>query len=439
MTDRPTRANLSTLRDYAVHRLQDADIEFDPTAVGRVINDYYESSDLIRNQNFIHDNVLFHAGIAFRVSDNPEGERFGLQIVRGNVNKQPEDNIPVDPYIQPRITHKMDYDMNKCARKPLRETHYFLTIDTHITYRKGKTEAQYEYVGDNDDVRGVLTQLQHILEFMFRSPEGRAIWIVPVRSQTWGVTVDNLLRTQGVNALIPYHGTMEDITRIKGANINRRYKAISVVEKDNYAFRLPKTCEINQEQEEAKANNPQEWFNRNIYSFQYATKIGVRKRYDQDHVLTYMANTHIIIKHYDRLQIDLDAFRKTVNEVIRPYYQKLNIRLKNKRPYLEGYGKSVYLRYTMRDNSLIHDFLLAYIEKAKAEASVNPEVNDARNDLDELDIPDTDPQVYNREASPEPIVYIDVGMDAEDIEIEREFGEPYVQIGKIFLNSNILI
>ena len=437
MTNQRSTADLSSLRDFAVRRLQDADIEFDPTAVGRVINDYYAAGNLLRNQQFIHDNVLFHAGIAFRVSDSPDGERFGLQIVRGNTNKKPDDDSFVERFTEGEITHKTEYNFAKCAIKPLRETHYFLTIDTQLTYRKGKTPAQYQYVGDNDEVREVLTNLQKTMEYMFKTADGISIWLVPIKPVTWGVTVDNLLRQQKGNVLMPYHGSMSDITQLKAANIDRRYKAVALLEKvksdakDHLAFKLPKTCDIDQEQEEEKMKNPSEWMKRNVYSLQYATRIGVRKRYDQDHVLVYMANTHLIIKHYNRLQIDLHQFRETISQVLRPYYAKLGHRNAHVRPYMTLPDKSAFVRYTMRDNSLIHDFLVQYLEKAKQNQRQYPTTNDVSNDLDDFDIPDSSAAGPSQPADvPEDIVYVDVGMGAEDISVEREFGEPFVAISK---------
>jgi hypothetical protein len=441
MTSQSTNASLSSLRDFAVRRLQDANIDFDPTAVGRVINDYYEAGNLLRNQQFVNDNVLFHAGIAFRVSDKPDGERFGLQTVRGNPNKHADDVSTVDRYTESEITHKTDYNFAKCAIKPLRETHYFLTIDTHITYRKGRTPEKYEFVGDNGDVREVLTNLQRIMEYMFKTADGVSIWLVPVKPVTWGITVDNLLRQQGADALIPYYGSSKDISKLKGSKMDRRWKAVSLLEKDPQAFRLPKTCDIDQEQEQAKMDDPVEWMNKHIYSLQYATRIGVRKRYEQDHVLVYMANTHLIIKHYDRLQIDIHAFRETISQVLRPYYAKLGHRNAHVRPYMTLPDKSAYVRYTMRDNSLIHDFLVQYIEKAKLNAKNDPEALQALNDLEDFDTvgaPTTDaPQSAEQSGG---VVYLDAGMGAEDINIEREFGDKYVSIGKcIFSNSKFKI
>ncbi len=401
------RQDLQNLRDFAVKRMQDANMDFDPTEVGAVINDYYESSNLIRGNHFASDDALFHAGISFRVSDDAGGARFGMQVVKGSVNKSFDDAEPVDIKDDGAntITHRQDYNPRKCAHRPLRESHFFITIDPHITYRRGKTPESWEYVGDNEETRNRMRELSNLLQYLFEHPDGIATWLVPVQSQTWGVTVDNLLRQQGPGVLRTFGGNkgkMKEATRDKISRIRKREDAVRLLEKDFYAFRMPQTCQVNQEEEEAKLRDPEGWIRKRIYSLQYATKLGVRKRYEQDHVLTYMANTHVIIKHYDRVQIDLHSLRLAINAVLGM-----------------GGDKGVYMRYYLRDNTLVHDFLIAYIQKTKQEMAAA-----AQEAYDELDVGMDLADVGVR----------DVATTEEDeAQLREQYEEPYVLIGNFFM------
>jgi hypothetical protein len=275
-----------------------------------------------------------------------------------------------------------------------------------------------------------------MMQFLFEHPEGIAIWLVPVQSITWGVTVDNILKTQGASALRPYHESMADTTRTKATNIHKKQDAMTILEKDFYAFHLPQTCQLNREEEEAKLRDPEGWINQRIYSLQYNTKIGVRKRYGQDHVLTYMANTHLIIKHYDRLQIDLHSFRKAINTVVQPYYAALGHRVYHKRPYM-SIGKSVYVRYHILDNSLVHDFLVAYIEKAKEDAAILLQQQQQQQQRQQQQQQqDEDMSIVNSPVNSP----IDAGLDLADlgqpdVDTEFQFGDPYVLISKFFFSA----
>ena len=372
------------LRDLILERLQGSATIENPDSVSDLIKDLEQGGGLIGQDNLVNDNVLFHAGVSFRVSDESDGARFGMQSVVGNVNKKHGDTSTVDPYVGPNITHNLPYKPNKCAHRPLRETHFFFTIDTHITYRQGKREDNYIYPGDSDRVREVLKELQAVMEFLFETPQGIQLWLVPMRPIRWGMTVDNLLKANGGAVLKSYHPTMDDITELKTQNIKKRHVASKILAKDPYAFRMPRTMEVNREEEEKLRSNPKSWIKRNIYSLQYATRIGVRRRYEEAHVLVYMANTHLIIKHYDRIQVDMHNFREAVSQPLRPFYTELNHRPRNARPQIND-EKSAYIRYTMRDNSLIFNFLEAYMAKARAEAtSSGPPVEQSSA------IPDTD-------------------------------------------------
>lgn len=384
-----SQADLDSLRDYALEAVQGSSFALDPQELSETIKKFYQAGDLFKNNRFVHDNVLFHAGVSFRVSDAPDGEKYGLQNIVGQLNKKEDDTSEVVPFTEPTITHKQDYKKQRCAHKPLRETHIFFNIDTQITYRKGKTEDKYEYPGESERVQKVMTELKYMMEFLFSEPEGIRIWLVPVKPKTWGVTVDNILRAQGGSALIPYHSTMSDVTELKAARINRKHIAQKVIQKDPYAFRMPQTMEINTEENDKLFSDPKKWIDDNIYSMDYATRIGVRRRYKEAHVLVYMANTHIIIKHYDRIQVDLPNFREAINSILRPFYQELGHRRKNVRHQITE-DKGAFIRYTLRDQSLINDWLSVYIRKAKLEAassvSNDPETEPFLDD--DFEIPD---------------------------------------------------
>lgn len=360
--------NTQALRDLILERLQGSATIENPDSVSDLIKDFEESGDLLRQDTLVNDSVLFHAGVSFRVSDESDGARFGMQSVVGNVNKMHGDTSFVEPFVGSNITHNLPYKPNKCAHRPLRETHFFFTIDTHITYRQGKRQENYIYPGDSDRVRDVLKELQATMEFLFETPQGLQLWLVPMRPIRWGMTVDNLLKANGGGVLKSYHPTMDDITELKTQNIKKRHVASKILSKDPYAFRMPRTMEINREEQEKLMTNPKSWIKNNIYSLQYATRIGVRRRYEEAHVLVYMANTHLIIKHYDRIQVDMHNFREAISQPLRPYYTELNHRPRNARPHIND-EKSAYIRYTMRDNSLIFNFLEAYIAKARAEST----------------------------------------------------------------------
>jgi hypothetical protein len=182
---------------------------------------------------------------------------------------------------------------------------------------------------------------------------------------------------------------MSDVTELKAARINRRHIAQKVIQKDPYAFRMPQTMEINTEENDKLFSDPKKWIDENIYSMDYATRIGVRRRYKEAHVLVYMANTHIIIKHYDRIQVDLPNFREAINSILRPFYHELGHRRKNVRHQITE-DKGAFIRYTMRDNTLINDWLRIYIQKAKLEGrSSVPNEPETESFLDDdFEIPD---------------------------------------------------
>jgi hypothetical protein len=402
---------------YAQKRATNANVVVDMQSVMRNLENMYESAGYVKDNAFMNEAVLHHAGISLRVSDKADGEQYGMQTVVGSTFKK-DDDEGVIPYHLPYITHKLDYKESKCSMKPLRETHMFFNINTHIVYKHGKEEIFYN---DTPEVKSTVEQFNNLLEQLMETKEGISTWLYPVVSKQWGTTVDNSLKKRLPLTLTSYRnaGDPVDSSRIK-----KRYQAIQILNGDNYAFRICKTVERNNQDQQKMYDDVDEWFNSNIYSFQYVTKTGVRQNFKEATVYSVMANTQVIIKHYGRLHVDLDSIRQTLNMVLGPFYAQNNKRRKNKRPWLSN-EKSVYIRYVMRDNSLLNSFLEVYIAKSKEIG------NDADMDDDDDDQPFVDIQLEKDDEEDDDDnssngAYVHIELEDDD-EADDDI-QPYVQI-----------
>lgn len=389
------------------------------------LEDFYDAAGLIKGNAFVNESVLFHAGISLRVTDSRDGEQYGMQTIVGSTNKKEEDGEGIMPYHLDVITHKMPYKEAKCSIRPLKETHFFLNVDTHINYRYGIEEIVYN---DTQEVKDVAAMLGDTMKFLFESREGITTWLRPMRPKTWGKTVDNLLKRSGNAVLTSYR----DGAPVESTGIRKRYKAVQILNADPYAFRLPKTMEINEAEIDKIEQDLDSWFESRIYSVQYMTKLGIRQRFKEASVSALMANTQIIIKHYDRLQIDLKSLRDTINVVVGPYINRQGHRRKNKRPWINN-DKSVFIRYIMRDNSLLNSFLEIYIAKAKEQGGGGDD--DGPGDLNEnmagpAPRSDSDDDIIDPQTGEtlSPTAFVSIRLESDDESSSDSDPTAYVQI-----------
>lgn len=400
-------------RSYAEQRASSSDVVVNMESVMDNLQNMYESAGYVKKNVFVNEAVLHHAGISIRVSDNADGEQYGMQTVIGSSFKKQED-VGILPYPYNTITHKFEYKESKCSFNPLRETHYFFNINTHIVYKHGKEEIFYN---DTADVKDTVSQFNDLLQQLMETKEGISTWIRPVRSAQWGNTVDNCLKRRVPMTLVSYR---DPTVPVDASRIRKRYKAIQILNGDNYAFRIAKKVETENSEQSKILENIDDWFDKNIYSFQYVTKTGVRQNYKEASVYSVMANTQVIIKHYCRLQVDLDSIRVTLNEILGPFYARNRKRRKNHRPWINR-DKSVYIRYVMRDNILLNSFLEVYIAKAK-------EMAETGEDPDNEDMPDAiaSQRQYMSDGSDEP--YVDIHLEADDEEDDDDDGSDNAQV-----------
>lgn len=324
---------------------------------------------------FLTDFTRREAGIAFRVSDNPDGQRYGYQVVHGRKFAfKPDEDTPLE-YPGELISAKIEYDKNQTSKMPLRETNLFFSIDTNLTAQKGGVNyrgGRSSFISeierrDVNELARVADILEKTIHNLLNTKDEIINWLQPHHVNQWGDSIKNRIKAQKELALIPWGMSYEQLAQ---HNLTSRHKAVQFLNKNPGAFRMPKTTSLNDEVQHQIITDTDNFLRDYIVTIQYHTNVGIRQSYRNKSVYTLCANTQVLIQHFMKFQVNLDYWRQEISRDIQQFFA--------------GYGshgrvdparqKQIFIRYKMVDNSGFEGFQQWYVAKT---AAVDQEVNRA--------------------------------------------------------------